>query len=214
MRVAIIHDSNRTDRDKYVDAIYDEYGSAVSIEPACSITWDIDSDSCAVRGCSLAHLKAVKRHIMKQDVDRLLVLEDDVERIEGVSLPDVSFPDDAAVIIVGSNTENHGEIVNDEWVRVLPPFWGSHGILYNMNVLRRTMWLANAFEALATYPTGTDRNDNIGVCYESIMCVACANTGTGIYRPNKLLYTAAEGFSERTGDVIPAMNKNTVLRKK
>ena len=212
MKVSIIHDANRVDRAGNVAAIYAEYKHVV-IEPALYVPWEKDINSRAVRGCALAHLNAVKHNLKNKEVKRLLVLEDDVVRVPGVELPNAPFPKDAAAILVGAETEEHGPIINDTWVTVYPRFWGSHGVIYNMDVIRESNWLLHAYEALASNPIGTPTVPGIaGLCYESVMFLACDASETLMYRPIDMLYETEESISSRDGEVMEARTKNTSIR--
>ena len=203
----VIHDGSRIDRAENVGKLFNGTPNLLH-EPAMKVNIE-DQNANAVRGCSLSHLSAIEKALARGD-DWLCVLEDDAERIEGVAFDITTVPDDASVIVLGGDTEKHDFNCADGFARILPPFFGSQAVLYNLRLLRKTPWLFNAYKLLASHSTGTRHG---ALCYESILIMSCNATNTGIYRPLSMLYTTTDSFSDREGMMMEARTKNLILEK-
>ena len=199
----VIHDGARADRCRNVADLYEALGADLTVAPAVFPLWEPDRVTRAVRGCSLAHLFAV-RESLTPETD-VAVFEDDVcGHAEGRRLFSLDrAPADAGIVLMGGETESVGPRGADGWREVFPKFWGTHAVLYRA-ALARTPFLLNAFALLASNPVGNAPEGFVGLCYESVLCAALQGTGLRMYRPEVMPYAASEGWSAREGGRMAA----------
>ena len=209
----VIHEGARVDRCRNVADLYGALGDSLRVVPPVFPLWELDAVSRAVRGCSLAHLFAV-RECATPDTD-VVVFEDDVcEYPEGRRLFSLDHvPADAGIVLLGGETESVGPRQEDGWHEVFPKFWGSHAVMYRA-ALARTPFLMNAFSLLASNPVGTAPAGFVGLCFESVLCMALAGTGLKMYRPEVMPYTTTAGWSARVSGPMAARSKFLDLRPK
>jgi len=209
----VIHDGSRADRCRNVADLYDALGAELAVAPAVFPLWESDRVTRAVRGCSLAHLFAL-RECLAPDTD-VAVFEDDVcEHAEGRRLFSLErVPADAGIVLMGGETENVGPRDADGWREVFPKFWGTHAVLYRA-ALARTPFLLNAFSLLASNPVGNAPEGFTGLCYESVLCMALQGTGLKMVRPEVMPYATTAGWSARESGPMPARSGFLDLRAK
>jgi len=209
----VIHDGARADRCRNVADLYAAFGADLAVAPAVFPLWESDRVTRAVRGCSLAHLFAL-RECLAPDTD-VAVFEDDVcEHAEGRRLFSLErVPADAGIVLMGGETENVGPRDADGWREVFPKFWGTHAVLYRA-ALARTPFLLNAFSLLASNPVGNAPEGFTGLCYESVLCMALQGTGLKMVRPEVMPYTTTAGWSARESGPMPARSGFLDLRAK
>ena len=207
----VIHDGSRAERARNVADLYDRFGGALSVAAPVVPRWEADAASCAVRGCALAHLFAV-RDSLGPDTDGT-VFEDDAARYDaGQGEADLStLPADAGIVLLGAETECLGGRTEGGWYEVKPKFWGTHAVLYRA-ALAKTGFLLNAFAILAANPTGGPREGGVSLCYESVLCMAVRGCGVKIYRPEVMAYTTTAGWSSRETGPMAARSRYLDLR--
>ena len=134
----------------------------------------------------------------------VLVLEDDA-----MVMPDAyrewlgttSLPADCGAVLLGGDVDHHAP-GPDGWHEVLPPFWGSQAVAYNMPLLNRTPFLLNACELLASNQMGPHGN-GFGLCYESVLLMALHSVGLKLYCREDHAFTTRPDLSARSGEVEP-----------
>lgn len=212
MIAALIHDPLRLDRAKFVGALYEKFPDihlVVAQQPA----WETDPHNRALRGCMLSHLLAIKEISRLRPDENILVLEDDAElyapgwaewvRSQG------DVPEDAGIVLLGSETETHGPSVNG-FIEVLPKCFGSHAVIYTPQLIKRG-FLQEAYAITAANRIGRSENGAPSLCPESVMLMATGNVGLKVYRPRTMAFTAAPGFSSRESADVPARTANMVV---
>ena len=209
----VIHDGARADRCRNVADLYAAFGADLAVAPAVFPLWEQDGVTRAVRGCSLAHLFAL-RDGLTSDTD-VAVFEDDVcEHAEGRRLFSLDHaPADAGIVLMGGETESVGPRDAEGWHEVFPKFWGTHAVLYRA-ALARTPFLLNAFSLLASNPVGNAPEGFVGLCYESVLCMALKGTGLKMLRPEVMPYTTTAGWSARESGPMPERSRFLDLRAK
>lgn len=198
MLTAIIHRPARVDRIQQVAKLQEAHPGAVVV-PAREVPWEPPASG-AVRGCALSHLDAVRSALR---ADRpVLVLEDDaVIRPDAWAAFDIAkVPEDAGVVLLGTESDRHGAPDANGFRVVQPPNWGTHAVLY-MPALLRSPFFFNAFRILASHPIGREAHlppDVIGLCYESVLHMALEHSGLTLVRPARITHTTSGGVSDRT----------------
>lgn len=214
MKITVIHNPERLDRAAGVGALHARFPQLLLTYAQRS--YEPDRQAAAVRGCSLSHLLAVRS--LLSEAEPLLVLEDDAQ-IDPEGLK--AFLEDyetygapaADIVLLGAETEAHGATDPRGYTEVVPPFFGTHAVLYLPSLLR-SEWLLNAYAVAATNPVGQTLEGHIGLCYESILCIAAQQSSNRIVRPQRMAFTTMESFSDREGAMMPGRTKNTILNPK
>lgn len=198
IRAMVIHQGSRMDRKDNVLRMFKDVGNCGVLE-ALAPDWGTPADR-AVRGCSFSHLLAVKWHLA-MDVKWLLVLEDDAValpafRDEFLKLDPAEIPQDCLGLVIGGDCENF--LPSDgKFMRLRPPFWGSHAVVYNMDLIRRSEWLYQALFLGGIRQLGPDTGSN-GICYESLLMLSAQAVGQQCYRMRNMSFTTTGGFSARS----------------
>ena len=195
MKVVIIHRATRVDRKPNVDRLCALFPQAIVL-PAFEPVWETDLTKRAVRGCSLSHLIAVRDHL---NFEPLLVLEDDAVFC-GDKLDWLDVPSNAAVVLIGSEVGVYGDETKAGYREVIPPFFGTHAVLY-MPVIKQTNILLNAALTAAANQFGSVKGE---LTYESLLCWPILKTNLQIYRPNVMGFTTLEDLSDTFQKVTPA----------
>lgn len=194
----IIHRAQRTDRIPAIARVMGIFPDAKILEAKVP-DWEQDQHARAVRGCSISHLSAVKAFRSSVPV---LILEDDAIPVDGcadiVANAIANAPKDAAAILLGSDVTDYGDADANGFREPLPPFFGSHAVLYLPN---RDNYLLSAFEHAATMKLGSGQG---GICLESLLYMAAGSVGLRLYRPEKMAFTTIPGQSDSRGNAQPA----------
>lgn len=203
VRGMIIHQHSRQDRKDPVRALFKDVGNCGVIE-AIVPDWDTAANR-AVRGCSLTHIHAVQLHL-HTNTKWLLVLEDDAVmlptfRTDFLELDPSELPQDCLALVLGGDCENV-KLSGGKFMKILPPFWGSHAVLYNMDLVRKTDWVTRALFIAAIRQLGPDQGPN-GICYESLLMLATNAAGQFCYRMRSMSFTTTGGFSARSQSIEP-----------
>lgn len=198
MKTFIIHVKSQTDRDQNLIKLLQNY-KEVTIYTGESPSWVIEPYDRAVLGCSLSHINIINDNI---DEESVLVLENDAEIIQdNIShVLNSPIPDNAGIIIMGGdNVPNYDKNPHNNTIyhQIIPPFFGTQAVWYNTNLLKNTSFVLNAYKVMASSKIGKD-----GICLESILLQALSKTDLKIYRPDKMLYSAIESTSLRTGTIL------------
>lgn len=196
----IIHQSSREDRKASVLELFHKVGNCRVLEAVAPL-WESAPANVAVRGCSLSHLRALRLHGGSRP---LLVLEDDAKVMPsayGAWLRTTSLPADCGAVLLGGDVMHHTP-GPDGWHEVLPPFWGTQAVAYNTPLLRKTPFLANALEIIASNQVGPHGN-GFGLCYESILLMALQSVGLKLHCRTDHAFTTHEDTSARSGKTEP-----------
>ncbi|WAC18935.1 hypothetical protein OVA24_17015 [Luteolibacter sp. SL250] len=196
----IIHQSSREDRKACVLELFRTVGNCRMLEAVAPL-WESAPANVAVRGCSLSHLRALRLHGGNSP---LLVLEDDAKVLPAAYetwLGTASLPGDCGAVLLGGDVAHHAPGPAG-WHEVLPPFWGSQAVAYNMPLLAETSFLTNALEITASNQVGPHGN-GFGLCYESILLMALQSVGLKLYCRTDHAFTTHEDTSARSGKVEP-----------
>lgn len=205
MHVTVIHDPARLDRAQYIAKLYELYPNII-LTYAQKPTWESHHTSRATRGCALAHLLASSTLLKKQE--SVLVLEDDAVPYQ----PGTDFlkahqdlPEDAGIILLGSEVYKHDSVLDCGYAKVHPPFRGTHAVLYTPKLLNSNFF-TEAYRLIATHSMGTRDLYHDALCFESVLLQATTHAGLSIYRPRIMTFTAAAGFSDRELQNIDAVD--------
>lgn len=196
----IIHQSSREDRKPSVKALFQAVGNCRVLEAVAPL-WESAPANVAVRGCSLSHLRALRQH---RTEDPLLVLEDDAKvepEAYAAWLATTTLPTDCGAVLLGGDVDHHTP-GPDGWHEVLPPYWGSQAVAYNVPLLEQTSFLMNALEITASNQVGPHGN-GFGLCYESILLMALHSVGLKLYCRNDHAFTTHADHSARSGSIEP-----------
>lgn len=196
----IIHQAKREDRKPSVIDLFHKVGNCRVFE-AIAPTWESAPANIAVRGCSLSHLRALREHGGDQPI---LILEDDA-----LVMPDAyeawlqthTLPADCGAVLLGGDVDHHAP-GPDGWHEVLPPYWGSQAVAYNLPLLNRTPFLTNAYEIIASNQIGP-HGHGFGLCYESILLMALHSVGLKLYCRPDLAFSTQQDTSARSGRIEP-----------
>jgi len=209
MEVNIIHLPSHTERAENavnLCMLFGIYGAKIT--SAIVPTWEEDNSPRSVRGCSLSHLYSVYNTnnpilVLEDDASPRMDIWDDVWN-DILSSP---TPDDCGILILGSETCENYIPSDDLFVKVLPPFFGTHAILYNTVLLKQRNFLLHAYQILASNKMG-DSGDIHGIFYESVLIQALHQSGLSAYRPKKLPFTTIENISTRDGELLQPNSKS------
>lgn len=204
-RTHVIHNPERMDRLRVVANLQDLFPN-LRWQRAISTPWEGDPVNAAVRGCSLSHLEALCGP--HEDV---LVLEDDATVIPAYwdlwkDTLSAHIPAEADIVVLGGETERCSD--SDSWGFrvVMPPFWGSHAILYRKSALDKG-FLFQAYKVMAEQKIGQPN----GICYESVIIQAAQRSGCLIVRPSHIPFTTCSSFSDRSREVDPPRDRWLVM---
>jgi hypothetical protein len=187
----IIHMSQRTDREKFINDIKDYFPNAKVFNAITAKNANMLNENCDFgAGCSASQLMAI--HESNKD-EPLLVLEDDAvldkkkyKQFLALGNP----PEDCAVILLGGDKLSK---TKESWTEVNETFCGGHAIVY-MPIIHKTKFLENFWRYLFFFPKeGPD-----SWITEAILRIVVKSINLKIYRPKVLPFTAAESFSDRT----------------
>ncbi len=200
-KAAVIHQSGKPER--YPAGLIAAVGNVRMQEALCP-AWEAARENISIRGCSLSHLQALRRHAGGRP---LLVLEDDAEMIPehyDEWLDAGPLPEDAGAVLLGGDITHHRESAEHPgWHEVTGIYWGTHAVAYNAPALSRKEFLTNAYALLAGNQMGPAGN-GFGLCYESVLLMALRRCGLKLYcRARHAFTTRAELESTRSGTVMP-----------
>jgi hypothetical protein len=196
----IIHMSQRTDREKFINDIKDYFPKVKIFNAITAKNANMLNENCDFgAGCTASHFMAI--HESNKD-EPLLVLEDDAvldkkKYKQFLSLG--NLPEDCGIILLGSDKLKK---TNQNWTHVENDFCGTHALIY-MPIIHKTKFLENAWRYLFFFPKeGSD-----SWLTEAILRIVIKSVNLKIYRPKVLPFTAGESFSDRTKEIFSRNNK-------
>lgn len=201
INTTIIHQLDRTDRIKWVNALKKLFPKA-SVMFAHEMPWVKSKDERSILGCCISHLFALKGadprhpHLVLEDDARLLPEGDKtIKRITAI-------PKDCGVLLLGSETPAAAEVGLDEFYLVGDRIGGTHAVLYNLPVLVRSEFFLHAFEAIASKRFGNDYE-----CWETTLLDSLQKCGLKVLRPKVVMpFVTHASISSRTGQIMNARN--------
>jgi hypothetical protein len=193
MNVSIIHRAARADREDNVRRLLALFPHA-KVLSAMEPDWGSSAMTKAVRGCSLSHLLAVRHSPCNEP---LLVIEDDAV-LEGELPSFKDVPSDAAITLFGAEAVHYGDS-RGGYREVLPPFFGSHAVLYSPKFVHSSA-LVDAALLVASQELGANAGQ---MAYEGVLLGAVSRSGLKIYRPDRIPFTTLESVSDTFETMAP-----------